>query len=136
MKFFLKVKKIIKPISSSKPVIRILIEGSAARRELGKYVKPKHGIMPYSDVDVLVVAKDKIKLPKSFIEDYNLPEKIKKRTKQICYRYVYKHKIEGKIPLHVPVFNKNVHNKELALKSGLNVDWPTKNKVILLYKKK
>jgi predicted nucleotidyltransferase len=70
-----KVKKIIKPISSSKPVIRILIEGSVARRELGKYVKPKHGIMPYSDVDVLVVAEDKIKLPKSFIEDYNLQRK-------------------------------------------------------------
>jgi predicted nucleotidyltransferase len=63
-----KVKKIIKPISSSKPVIRILIEGSAARRELEKYVKPKHGIMPYSDVDVLVVAEDKISCPNHLLK--------------------------------------------------------------------
>ena len=130
-----KVVKMIEPITEDKSVMRILIYGSVARWELGKYDKPYHGRI-YSDFDVLIISDGKIKIPSSFKEDLRLPEKIAKITKKVCYRYNSKNDLEGKFSIHIHVFDKKVHDKKLALKKGLPVAWPNKKRIILIYQRK
>jgi predicted nucleotidyltransferase len=129
------VKKILKPISKNKSVKRILIGGSFARMELGKYEREYHGKL-YSDIDVFVVADGDIKIPSSFREDYALPEKIAKITRRICFRYISKKSLEGKLPIHIHIFNPNIHNRKLALKHDFQIDHRiNKKKAILIYER-
>ena len=130
-----KIIKILKPVFKNSSVERVLIYGSLARMELGKYDKLHHGRI-YSDIDVLIIVDGNIKLPKGFKENLNLPKEIVKITKKVCYRYNSSFNLEDKFSIHIHVFNKNVHDKILALKKGIPVSWPVnRRKAILLYKK-
>jgi len=130
-----KVKKILKPISKNKSVVRILIGGSLVKMKLGRYVNGKHGRL-YSDIDVFVIADSYVKIPSSFIEDYSLPNKILKITRQICFRYISKNNLEGKLPIHIHVFNPHIHNRKLALEHDFPINRRiNKKKTILIYER-
>ena len=130
------VKITLKPLSKNKSIKRILIGGSLVRMKLGKYEREYHG-KQYSDIDVFVVADDEIKIPSSFREDYTLPKKIVKITKQICFRYISKNNLDGKFPIHIHVFNPNIHNRKLALKHDFPINCRiNKKKAILIYERK
>ena len=115
-----KVKKIMKPFTRKKPVIKILIFGSLVRGKLGKYPMKKYGSF-YSDIDVDILVDKNIKIPSSFKLDYktNMPHLSRKEVqkgKKVCYRYSRKQKIEGKFPLIVHIINPKIHDLRLANK--------------------
>jgi len=129
------IRKIIKPISKDKHVEKVLICGSLAHIKLGKYVREYHG-MKYSDIDILVIANGKVKIPHSFKVGPRLPEKIMKNIRKMFYRYSSRRKIDNKFQIHLHVFNRKIHNSKLASRFG----WPVsssvkKYKALLIYEK-
>ena len=130
-----RVKRVLKPMSRNMSVKRILIGGSLVRMEIGRYEREYHG-RQYSDIDVFVIADGDVKIPSSFREDYTLPDNIVKITRQICFRYVSKNNLEGKLPIHIHVFNPHIHNRKLALEHEFPINRRiNKKKTILIYER-
>jgi len=147
-----KPRKIILPVKKQKQIIsrtikkmkyffqeksveRILIYGSLAKMKLGKYVKEYRGRL-YSDIDVLIIANEKVKIPSYYRKPPKLPRKINKITGKIFDRYFSNFKIENKFEVHLHIFNPKIHNSKLALKYGWPVNQKISNKkAFIIYKK-